>query len=199
CYRAAPASITPNSPKSLKLFRSLNKSMLVHVAALGLLLTSWLPFLSPVSPRIERTHAVCSAPAGGDVACQAKVFGQANGDVRPAANTNALPAGLSPSQLRSAYGVTASTGGRVAVIGAYDNPNVKSDLDHYSQTFGLPVLPNCSRTVTTACFAKFDQRGGTFYPFRDRGWSFESSLDVQTAHAVCPTCRIDLVEANSAA
>lgn len=172
--------------------------MLIQFAAVGLLLTSWLSFLVPAPAHIERNQAVCSAASGGNVACLAKVRARADGTVQAAATHASLPAGLSPAQLRSAYGVPQSIGGRVAVIVAYDDPSAKTDLDQYSQTFALPVLPNCGRTVQTGCFAKYDQRGGTFYPQRNRGWAFEASLDVQTVHAMCPTCRIDLIEAGSA-
>jgi subtilase family serine protease len=35
------------------------------------------------------------------------------------------------------------------------------------------------------------------YPASDSGWGLEISLDVQTVHAVCPSCKIVLVEASS--
>ena len=107
---------------------------------------------SPAPHPVERTHAVCSAPAAGDVACLAKVYGYASdGHVAPAARTASLPTGLNPVQLRSAYQIPAATGGRVAVIGAYDNPNAKADLDAYSQTFGLAKLPQ--RTCRISAWA----------------------------------------------
>jgi len=42
-----------------------------------------------------------------------------------------------------------------------------------------------------------NQSGGTRYPRADQGWSLEISLDVQVAHAVCPNCKILLVEAKT--
>ncbi len=175
--------------------------MLASLATIALLLMSWTSFFaqSPaLAPPVNRNHTVCTAPAEGDVACLAKVYAAPNGAVSPAATTKVLPAGLSPDQLRSAYGVPTGSGGRVAIIGAYDNPTALNDLNKYSQTFGLPQLPGCSNTKQAGCFAKYDQRGGQLYPFRDRGWAFETALDIQTVHAVCPTCRIDLIEAGSA-
>jgi len=38
-------------------------------------------------------------------------------------------------------------------------------------------------------------RGGRRYPRPDQGWALESALDVQMVSAVCPYCRILLVEA----
>jgi len=42
-----------------------------------------------------------------------------------------------------------------------------------------------------------NQTGGTTYPKKNGGWALEISLDVQIAHAVCPNCKILLVEASS--
>ncbi|HEX3081971.1 MAG TPA: S8 family serine peptidase [Candidatus Saccharimonadia bacterium] len=169
------------------------------ITAVVLALLSWLPFSTPASHVINRTFSVCTAPADGDAACSAKVFGDTSGHVHPAATRPAAPPpGMNPSQLRTAYGVTVSQAGRVGIVVANDNPNAQTDLNAYSQAFGLPTLPACKSTTQASCFGKYDQRGGTLYPFRDRGWAFEASLDVQTVHALCPTCRIDLIEASSA-
>ncbi len=43
-----------------------------------------------------------------------------------------------------------------------------------------------------------NQTGGTRYPRANSGWALEISLDVQTAHGICPSCKILLVEASSA-
>ena len=42
-----------------------------------------------------------------------------------------------------------------------------------------------------------NQTGGTNYPKTNSGWALEISLDVEIAHAICPTCKILLVEATS--
>jgi subtilase family serine protease len=42
-----------------------------------------------------------------------------------------------------------------------------------------------------------NQTGGTRYPRADQGWALEIALDVQTAHGVCPDCKILLVEAKT--
>jgi subtilase family serine protease len=51
--------------------------------------------------------------------------------------------------------------------------------------------------VTTACFQKVNQTGGTRMPRVDPGWALEISLDVQWAHAIAPGAKILLVEASS--
>jgi subtilase family serine protease len=76
----------------------------------------------------------------------------------------------------------------VAVVDAYDNPNVTSDLNTYRSTFGLPA----------AIFTKYNQEGmqGN-YPSADQNWGIEIDTDVDMVSASCPNCTIYLVEANS--
>ena len=50
------------------------------------------------------------------------------------------PTGLSPSQVRKAYNLPPTGGnGTIAIIDAYDYPTAQSDLDNFSNQFGLPV------------------------------------------------------------
>jgi subtilase family serine protease len=104
------------------------------------------------------------------------------------------PSGYGPVQFRTGYGLTASgsSSTTIAIVDAYDDPNIESDLGIYSTQFGLPKC-----TTANGCFKKVNQNGGTSYPAKNAGWALEISLDVQIAHAVCPNCKILLVEANS--
>jgi subtilase family serine protease len=104
---------------------------------------------------------------------------------------------LSASQLRTAYHATGNGSAKIAVVDAFGDPNIKSDLDTYSRVMGLPVLPACTSRGQTGCFEKIDQRGGQRYPATDSGWALETALDVEAVHAVCPGCRIELVQADS--
>ena len=106
----------------------------------------------------------------------------------------ATPAGLTPADLRDAYAIPSSSSTRmVAIVDAYDNPNAEDDLNVYRAQFGLPPC-----TTANGCFRKVDQSGGTSYPRGDVGWGQEIDLDLQMVSAVCPSCRILLVEAKSA-
>ncbi len=130
---------------------------------------------------------VC-ATAPGTAACHALL----RTDLGPAAAT---PSGYVPADLQSAYKLPSSTagGGRtVAIVDAYDDPTAESDLGVYRSTFGLPAC-----TTANGCFRKIDQRGGTSYPRKDAGWAAEISLDLDMVSAVCPNCKIVLVEADS--
>jgi subtilase family serine protease len=135
----------------------------------------------------------------GSAACNARVKVDPSGKPQ----TGGTPSGLSPAQMRAAYnlgsGVT-SVNRTVAVIIAYDNPNIFNDLKTYSTQFGLTQMSNCSvatGTTTHPCFQKVDQNGGTNYPAFNSGWAMESAMDVQTIHAICQNCNILLVEAAS--
>src|SRR5205814_1823369 len=133
---------------------------------------------------------VCPGPAApGTSRCHARVVTDPNG--KPKAT--ALPSGYGTVDFKTAYGLTSSgTAVTVAIVDAYDDPNIESDLAVYSSTYGLP-----SCTTANGCFKKVNQTGGTNYPTKNAGWSLEIALDVETVHAVCPNCKILLVEATT--
>jgi subtilase family serine protease len=102
---------------------------------------------------------------------------------------NAVPTGLTPNQIRSAYNLTASGVGTVAIVDAYDNPNAESDLAAFSTQFGLPQCASA-----TGCFIKHKMATKLS---TNSGWILEESMDVQWAHSVAPKAKILLVEAKS--
>jgi hypothetical protein len=115
-------------------------------------------------------------------------------DGQPAAAT-APGGGYGPADLVSAYALptTGGAGKTVAIVDAQDDPTAESDLAVYRSQFGLPPC-----TTANGCFKKVDQTGGTHYPSHNAGWEQEISLDLDMVSAVCPSCNILLVEANSA-
>jgi len=142
---------------------------------------------------------VCTDTADGDAHCNARVV--TDGNLKPFASPKVVY-GYGSAQLLKAYNLTglAHASTTIAIVDAYDDPNVQSDLNTYAAAFGIPKLNACSGTVASSsvpCFKKVDQRGGTRYPRSDSGWSLEISLDVQVAHAMCQNCNILLVEADS--
>ncbi|OLB76520.1 MAG: hypothetical protein AUI14_18510 [Actinobacteria bacterium 13_2_20CM_2_71_6] len=112
-----------------------------------------------------------------------------------AINPNATPSGLGPAQLTSAYKLPAGgSTATVAIVDAFDDPNAESDLATYRSQFGLPAC-----TTANGCFRKVNQNGNASpLPASDSGWAGEISLDVDMVSAVCPSCHILLIEANSA-
>lgn len=119
-----------------------------------------------------------------------------NGTSQPLATVQ-YSSGLRPTDLRSAYSLTPATGNpgsgpTIAIVDAYDDPNAEADLAVYRAQFGLGT---CS--TANGCFRKVNQSGGNTYPSPNTGWAQEISLDLDMASAICPNCKILLVEASS--
>ena len=133
-----------------------------------------------------------------------KCFVIKNAAAHPSALTvspDAIPAGngYGPSQLQAAYNLTAASaadgaGTTVAVVDAFNDPTAAADLATYRSAAGLPAL-------TAGQFTVYNQNGQTSplpatAPATD-DWTLEESLDVDMVSAICPNCKIDLVEASS--
>jgi subtilase family serine protease len=162
-----------------------------------LILLSTLSFVPNVSAT-SHTNA-CSARGGSSFRCHAHIVTDENGSP----HVTSSPDGFGPANFLKAYSLrkTAPVKTTIAIIDAYDDPNIYNDLAIYSQTFGLPALKDCAistATKTKPCFQKIDQNGGTNYPVSDAGWASEIALDVEIAHGICQNCSILLVEAKSA-
>jgi len=106
--------------------------------------------------------------------------------VRPVAgpqNPN-VPTGILPTQFRQAYGFNRvpnqGQGQTIAIVDAYDDPNIASDLAFYANYFHFGP---CNFTKV-----KLGSVQG-------QGWDLEESLDVQQACAIAPAANIVLVEA----
>ena len=108
-----------------------------------------------------------------------------------------LPSGYAPAEIAAAFGLDSvvfrsptggtvvgdGTGQTIAIVGAYHNPNLESDLRVFSREFGLPAAD-----VTVVNLA-----GDQIVP----AWAVESALDVEWAHALAPGASILVVEARS--
>jgi hypothetical protein len=108
-----------------------------------------------------------------------------------------LLSGLTPTLLTDAYGLNAitfttpsgvevkgdGTGQTIALIEAYHDPTLASDLQTFDQAYNLP---NPSLDVVNL--------GGTK---SNPSWSLEESLDVEWAHAIAPGANLVVVEASS--
>src|SRR5436190_773166 len=149
-----------------------------------------LLLVAPAAAVAKPNKHVCGDTAAGFAHCHARVVTDAKGTpaVTPAPN------GYGPADLRAAYGLPSTTAGggkTFAIVDAYDAPTAAPDLATYRSTYGLPP---CG----TGCFTKVNQAGSASpVPRANGGWAQEISLDLDMASAVCPNCRILLVEANS--
>jgi hypothetical protein len=146
---------------------------------------------APATPTDHPVTHVCDQhPKPGFAAC----FALRRTDVTASPNTPSLPSGYGPSDLRSAYNLTAggSASATVAIVDSNDDPNAESDLATYRSTYGLPAC-----TTANGCFKKVNENGqASPLPTADSGWAGEISLDVDMVSAICPNCHILLVEAN---
>jgi autotransporter-associated beta strand protein len=126
--------------------------------------------------QIECPYIVCQPVTGGD-------------SVGPAVTQ-------SPSQILGAYGYnnikigsSAGTGAgqTIAIIDAYNEPSINTDLATFDAAYGIPAPPS---------FQVLNQSGGTALPANNATWYVEEALDVEWAHAVAPAANIILFEAN---
>ncbi|HUA03421.1 MAG TPA: hypothetical protein VMB27_05920 [Solirubrobacteraceae bacterium] len=119
--------------------------------------------------------------------------------VRPAAAAGAQPEPGTPAWLQQAYDLTylsqtRGAGDTVAIVDAGDDPTAESDLAVFRSTYGLPAC-----TTANGCFQKVNQSGQSSpLPVPDPVWEPEESLDIDAVSALCPNCKILLVEANDA-
>jgi len=130
----------------------------------------------------------------GTTRCFAHVVTDARGnELNGKASPNAVPSGYGPSDLRSAYAITTNGTTTIAIVDAYGYANAESDLAVYRSQYGLPAC-----TTANGCFKKVNQSGQqSNYPRENTGWAQESALDLDMASAMCPGCKLILVEASS--
>jgi len=165
----------------------------VSSAALGQSATSDLRR----SGKVYHARVCPKSNAPGVASCDARVVTDSKGNpqVRDRVTPNALPSGYGPSDLRAAYNIPATSSAQrtIAIVDAYGYANAEADLAVYRSTFGLPAC-----TTANGCFRKYNQRGvqGS-YPRQNTGWAQETALDLDMASAICPDCRIILVQADS--
>src|SRR5437867_2625917 len=108
---------------------------------------------------------------------------------RPPIYINLTPATstyYSPAQIRHAYGfdqlAASGAGQKIAIVDAYGNGSIQSDLDTFCRQFGL--------ASTTVQILGSNQS-------LDTGWALETALDVEWAHAIAPGATIILSVARS--
>lgn len=111
-------------------------------------------------------------------------------------NTVPPPSAYTPTQIQQAYGfnqvkfgtITGDGSGQtIAIVDAYGDSKIASDLSAFDTQYGLPA-PSLQIV---------NQNGGTKLPGNNSGWALETSLDVEWAHAMAPAANLLLVEAST--
>ena len=186
-------------------------------AALAATVFAAVPTMLRAQPAVSYPEKVTVVPEGTIITPGSSQFRPEDAGVRAHTNVelfqpkdhphlyNSTPTGKfeNPASLACVYGVTkkvtgcnpetlttVATGGSrtIAIVDAFDDPNVMSDLSVYSAQYGLPAVTGANFQVVYAT--------GT-QPIQDStgGWELEESLDVDMVHALAPNASIILVEA----
>lgn len=127
-------------------------------------------------------------------------------------NQSSSPAGegYTPAQMQQAYGFDqiplpagetfndAGSGQTIAIIDAFNDPYIASDVQTFDQTFNIGGAAN--NPANTGFLKVVNEYGGSALPPTDDGqvdYGLETSLDVEWAHAMAPGANILLIEADS--
>lgn len=148
----------------------------------------------------------CAAPTTiNQEQCQSILVSSAkkrSAGISPAA-TSPESGALTATNLQDAYDLGSQAaadgaGTTVAIVDAYQDPTIVSDLASYRSVNGLAA---CDATTGAGCLTVYNETGGTSLSAvpvdTTGGWEFEQSLDVDMVSAICPLCHIALYEANS--
>ncbi len=123
--------------------------------------------------------------------------------VEPFGGTSPPSTALTPAQIRHIYSLdqisNLGQGQTIAIVDAYDDPNIFGDADTFDNQFMTTLTGStsyysaygASSTWLTKVYAS-----GTV-PSGNTGWGQEISLDVEWMHAIAPEAKIILVEAAS--
>ncbi len=174
------------------------------------------------TPSSSEPYRACPAPTPGYLECEEIVepaayveAKSALGQISPEEEGTGELGGWSPENLKSAYKLPAKggKGETVAIVDAWNYPDAEANLKVYREHYKLYY--NSTETACTRaneCFQKINQKGesskeetAAIYPKAEDaeekkeavGWSTEMSLDLDMVSAVCPECKLLLVEANN--
>src|SRR5205807_5600973 len=107
---------------------------------------------------------------------------------RPASLSSPGSPPLVPSDIRKAYNFLPlysrgikGNGTRIAIIDAYGDPSLSSDLSRFNSLTNLP-----STSINIYYPDGVPKQG-------DANWALETALDTEWAHAIAPAATIDLV------
>lgn len=164
--------------------------------------------MSSVSPATGILQPGCADPHPGHVACLAefKPLTGASGTGGPSrsaapqtSNLSRPPASTATgpfyaADLQSLYALPTFTGTpTIAIIDVGHDPSALADLTYYRSQTGIAAL-------TPGQFSELNQQGETGpLPAESPGWDMEIAMDLDVVSAVCSTCHVMLVDAESSA
>ncbi|MEY9875128.1 subtilase family serine protease [Streptacidiphilus sp. MAP12-33] len=166
-------------------------------------LSTVTPMARPDSVKVHDTLAGATGTNGGGInttATCSDYWGQkkvTGGPVGYTPHTTYDECSFDPSQLRKAYGITASgltgKGATVAIVDAYASATMQADANRFATAHGdKPFKPGqYTEVVDQSQWNSQDACGGP------AGWSGEESLDVEMVHGLAPDAKVVYVGANS--
>ena len=143
------------------------------------------PSVSTSSAATPPTSAQCQAATGGVVqAC----YGPSAGPPQPA----------DFGELGLRFGGDTGAGQTIVIFDSFGSPTIQSDLQAFDTAYGVPAPPS---------FTIYTPEGKPTYPYENAGtgasknknfatqigWGYETTLDVEWAHAMAPGANIALV------
>lgn len=160
--------------------------------------TSSQPTVRPAVTSVEDLSCP-QTPAPGHATCLSQAVslsesgtGTRTGRAHPLTTASSDAIAYTAANLRRMYNVPPVTGSpEIAIVVAGHYSDIKTSMDYYRTQMGLPAC--------TSCFTEFNQDGqqGPYPTWSGTGWGGETLLDVEMVSAICPTCYIDLIEADS--
>ena len=100
----------------------------------------------------------------------------------------------SPQEIQKAYGLDSvlanginGKGQTIVIVDSFGSPTVENDLKVFDAGYGLPDPPHF-QVLSPLGTVPFDLKNAT-----QVGWAYETSLDVQWAHAIAPGANIVLL------
>src|SRR5512143_2418333 len=139
----------------------------------------------PVHPQVQRSKAPQVRASSA--------FGFPSAGAAPPAQPAPTP--FTPAYLQQAYDLTylsatKGVGKTVAIVDVGDYANAEQDLAVFRSTYGLPAC-----TTANGCFTKVNDQGQPSpLPAPNAQWEGETMLDLDAVSAICPNCKILLVE-----
>jgi subtilase family serine protease len=101
-----------------------------------------------------------------------------------------------PADIRTAYGLNAlikagytGAGQTIVLIEAYGSPTIRDDLAQFDADYGLPDPPKLTVLAPLGPIPPFDSTQAD-----QVNWAFETTLDVEWAHAIAPGAAIVVLE-----
>ena len=138
-------------------------------------------------PILEPVKSGTAQPAAGPVNARHTVDSAA-------ADTD--PPGYSPAQIRQYLGLTGDGKGQtIAIVDAYDEPDIAADAETFSQQYGLPGVCGAGGAGGDCFHLNVEEQSAT--AGSNGNWALEESMDVEWAHSVAPDATIDVEEAAS--